>query len=341
MSTQLLRNATSIGDIFFSGSQTVKKGVEAIWILTDTWAFKATEKCRVSTNASPFITLSAGQTIIIHKRTQADIDAGNHKGIYIFDRDTVVALAYPQEVTQDIIIENDIYNDNVQHINIVNDVSPTAIIMATPTTPEIGESCKIQAGSSYNGKGVTGTLKYVWYLNGVFRGGSEWLSFIPTKLGTHEAVLMVTDVNGRKDSTTRIIESTGKTTPDQDVTGEGKSGRAIGTATFMAVDSVKIGLLGTGDVDVRATIPIKVTSDTDFEIVYMFAGRVVRQNLSIRAGQTQVAVLNENWTNLEIKATSVFSVSVNAKTTGAKYWYVGTTGGNNKPEWEANLTNIK
>ncbi|RLC84144.1 MAG: hypothetical protein DRI37_09390, partial [Chloroflexi bacterium] len=136
--TELIKSDTPIGSIFFSGSQTVTKGNAVTWILDDTWAFKATEKCKVSTNASPFVEIGAGQTFLIYKRTQDDIDAGNSKGIYILDRDTVIALAYPQEVTQDLIIENENYNDINNTIIIEADKTPVAIISFSNTSPVVG-----------------------------------------------------------------------------------------------------------------------------------------------------------------------------------------------------------
>ena len=39
--------APTIGDFFFSGSQSVTKGEEVSWILDETFAFKTSEKCRV------------------------------------------------------------------------------------------------------------------------------------------------------------------------------------------------------------------------------------------------------------------------------------------------------
>ena len=114
MSTQLLRNPTNIGDIFFSGSQTVKKGQEVVWILTETWAFKTTEPIGVSMNNTPFVQLTTGQTFIIKQGAK-----------YVFDADSVVALAYPQEVTQNIIVENDIYNNNMSTIIVESDKTPS------------------------------------------------------------------------------------------------------------------------------------------------------------------------------------------------------------------------
>ena len=67
MSTQLLRNPTNIGDIFFSGSQPVQKGQEVVWILDETWAFKATEPVAVSMNNTPFVNLNTIKPLSLNK----------------------------------------------------------------------------------------------------------------------------------------------------------------------------------------------------------------------------------------------------------------------------------
>ena len=197
----LMRTPTDISSIFFSGSQSVTKGAAVTWILEDTWAFKTTEKCAVSTNASPFVQLDAGQTFLIYKRTQADIDAGNYKGIYVFDRDTILALAYSQEVTQDIVIENDIYNNNMSNITIEGDLAP--IVSA-------GGNKAIVIGQSVDLKGSAVakqptpppanpvTIASVkWLLDGVTVSTSYDYTFKGTALGSKQLVFMATDSGGR------------------------------------------------------------------------------------------------------------------------------------------------
>jgi len=204
MATELLRNPTNIGDIFFSGSQSVAKGDAVTWIFDDVWAFKATEKCAVSTNATPFVNLSIGQTFIVYKRTQQDIDEGNSKGIYIFDRDTIVALAYPQEVTQDIVIENDIYNNNLSTIIVESDKSPVVNIITSHTSATVGDTITL-ATTSYSPDDPPSDLFYQWIINGVQVSTAETYQIVAQAQGSFDVVLLVTDAAGRKGNSQIVI----------------------------------------------------------------------------------------------------------------------------------------
>jgi len=199
-STALRANVRAVSDLFFSGSQTVTKGDEVIWILDETYAFKVTEKCAVSTNASPFVNLQAGDVFIIYKRTEDDITAKNAKGIYIFDRDTVVGLAYPQEVTQDIVIENDIYANNYNSVVIEADKTPTAKITVSNMQPTIGDIIKIDGSSSY---GVSPAIinSWRWKKNGVSVSTSPSFTYKVDRVGQDDITLVVTDNGGRKANT--------------------------------------------------------------------------------------------------------------------------------------------
>jgi len=202
--SKLKSNVRAIGSIFFSGSQTVTKGDEVIWILDDTWAFQATEDCKVSTNASPFVELKAGSTFIIYKRTQADIDEGNTKGIYIFDRDTVVGLAYPQDVTQDIVIQNDMYNNNYSSVTIEADKTPTAKINASNSKPYVGTSITISGSASY-AVAPAHIASYRWTKNGAVVSNSSQFSYKTTRVGQDDITLVITDSDGRKNNTSMGI----------------------------------------------------------------------------------------------------------------------------------------
>lgn len=191
MSTQLLRNPTSIGDIFFSGSQSVVRGQAVIWVLTETWAFKATEAVGVSCNETPFVQMDAGQTFIIDQGAK-----------YVFDNDTVVALAYPQEVTQDIIIENDIYNDNKNIITIEADQVPYA---------SAGSNQTVTVNNSITFNGVASAVDPAtvasteWFKNGALVATSLKYTHTPTSVGNYDLSFVVTDSNGRKAVDTAVM----------------------------------------------------------------------------------------------------------------------------------------
>lgn len=202
--TTLLTNPTSVGDIFFSGSQEVSKGNQVTWILDDIWAFKTTEPCGVSTNASPFVQLQAGQTFIIYKRTQADIDAGNSKGIYVFDRDTVVALAYPQEVSQYINIENDIYNNNLSTINVEADKTPVAVITLSEGEVSVGTPVTVYGTNSYSIDPAT-LVSYSWTKNGAIVSTASSWTYTPDTVRKDNITLVITDSEGRKSNTVATV----------------------------------------------------------------------------------------------------------------------------------------
>ena len=224
---ELLRNPTAIGDLFFSGSQAVTKGNEVTWILDDTFAFKATEPCRVSTNASPFVNLAAGQTFLIYKRTEEDITEGNTKGIYLFDRDTIIALAYPQEVSQEIIVQNENYNDfraevsnynqiqndiqnQVDNYNTVqNDIQNqiqnnitvdalASVVAEVAIDGTIKVNYPIDAVGSYRIKEDYRFVSESWHENGIELATTGTFSYTPTTLGAHTLyyTVMAEDIHG-------------------------------------------------------------------------------------------------------------------------------------------------
>lgn len=195
MST-LLRNPTNIGDIFFSGSQSVTKGNYVAWILTETWAFKTTEECSVSMNGTPFVNLTTGQTFIIKQGAR-----------YVFDRDTVVALAYPQDVTQDIIIENDIYNNNLSTIIIESDKTPVAKIVASNSSVTVGTVVTF-ASNSYSPDNPPQDLTYRWLINGQDVSTAEEFTYTPQTIGTYDILLIVTDEDGRKGDDSFTLRAT-------------------------------------------------------------------------------------------------------------------------------------
>jgi len=199
MSTRLTANPRGINELFFSGSQSVEKGEEVEWILDETYAFKITEKCRVSTNASPFVEVNSNDVFIIYKRTDDDRDAKNHKGTYVFDRDTVLGLAYPQETTQDIIIENDIYNNTQNTIIVEAEKTPTAKIELKTSNPTAKSKVSISFASSYAVSPAT-IKKYTLSMNGkkVHDSSSKSYSFTPSRAGLYDLTLVVTDSAGKK-----------------------------------------------------------------------------------------------------------------------------------------------
>jgi len=260
---QLVRNPTNIGDIYFSGSQTVKKGQEVTWILDDTWAFKATEDCAVSTNASPFVNLKTGSTFLIYKRTQEDIDAGNQRGIYIFDRDTVVALAYPQEVTQDIIIENDNYNNNYNAITIEANQMPTAKITKSVQDPIVGQAVILSATSSIAVPPAT-LVSYEWRIDNVLHSTASSFSFTPTAITTYGVTLTVTDSDGRKNVVSDSVRAKAKPVyPDivySFTSNISKAGINTEHKQFQLLENINIPTTGTGSVNITISTGFKNTS---------------------------------------------------------------------------------
>jgi len=271
--TQLVRNPTNIGDIYFSGSQTVKKGQEVTWILDDTWAFKATEDCAVSTNASPFVNLKTGSTFLIYKRTQDDIDAGNQKGIYIFDRDTVVALAYPQDVTQDIIIENDIYNNNYNAITIEADQMPTAKITKSVQEPIVNQWVTLSATSSIAVPPAT-LVAYEWRIDNVVKSTAPSFGFLPTAITTYGVTLTVTDSDGRKNVVSDSLKAKPKPVYDDivyDFTSEiSRKEENQEHAEFPFLEIIRVPKSGTG------TIQIKISTGFKNESSLRKSGMLVR-----------------------------------------------------------------
>lgn len=249
--------ALNIGEFFFSGSQAVFKGEEVAWILDETFAFKTTEECAVSANYTPFVNLSAGQTFIIKKSMP-----------YIFDRDTVVGLAYPQENIQDIIIENDIYNNNMSTINIEANSAPT-VSAGVNQIITIGDEVTIYSTAVPVSPATISS--YSWLINGSQVGTTANYTFTPSATGDIELTLIVTDSDGRKayDSVIVTVEAlpvlddiTMSTTFKYDFGLINTSWRRIGalvadeagTGTVTVTGSVPIWTLGTDekhDVNVR------------------------------------------------------------------------------------------
>ena len=194
MSTQLLRNPAQINQIFFSGSQTVTRGDYVKWILDETWAFQVNENVGVSCNHTPFVQLRKGQVFIIAKGAE-----------YVFDKDTVVSLAYPQEETQDIIIENDIYSNNYNTITLEADKQPQAQISLSTTRPEKGDTVKATSNSYVTDSTAGTTLTLEWYVNGSKQSGTgKSINITAGDYGTETTImLIVKDSNGRKASETK------------------------------------------------------------------------------------------------------------------------------------------
>lgn len=252
---ELLRNPTNIGDIFFSGSQSVTKGDEVTWILDDTWAFKATEKCGVSTNASPFVELNSGQTFLIYKRTQADIDAGNSKGIYIFDRDTVVALAYPQEVTQDIVIENDIYNNNLSTIIVEAEKNPTAVIAYSPNPVYQNSSVTVKSESFAVAPATIAS--YRWVKNGTVISTASQFTYTTSTNSSDSIQLTVTDNGGRKNITQKSIPISAKPIyPDVSFSNTWKYNFGLTDNNWREILSKVSSISGTGTISISTNVNI-------------------------------------------------------------------------------------
>lgn len=201
---KLKSNPRGLNEIFFSGSQSVTKGDEVIWVLDDTFAFQATEDCKVSTNASPFVEISAGDIFIIYKRTDEDIKDNNSKGIYVFDRDTIVRLAYPQETTQDIVIENDNYNNNLNTIIVEADKTPVAKIDVSNAQPYINETITVSGASSY-AISPANIASYKWTKNGVHVSSSLAFSYKNTSVRQDDITLVITDSDGKKANTSSVV----------------------------------------------------------------------------------------------------------------------------------------
>lgn len=257
---ELLRNPVQIGSIFFSGSQSVKKGEPVTWVLDETWAFKTTEKCSVSTNASPFVQLDAGEIFIIYKRTEKDVQEGNNKGIYIFDRDTVVALAYPQEETQDIIIENDIYSNNYNSIVVESDKTPTAKITVSPSkTPQTGKTVTVSGASSYAVSPATIT-GYSWKKNGQNMGSAPSFSYIAGSEGTSDDIILtITDSDGRKATVSdRVTPQAKPAIPDIIMSKTSQAGgSSLTTGTYDVFGNIQATQSGRGQLIISASCPAK------------------------------------------------------------------------------------
>lgn len=184
MANQLVIEAPRVGEFFFSGSQSVKKGQEVAWISDDIFAFKTTEECAVSANKTPFILVGAGQTFIIKKGMT-----------YIFDIDTVIGLAYPQENVQDLLIQNDIYNNNMSTINIEANSAPTVSAGANQIIT-LGESVTLYSTAVPVSPATISA--YSWLINGTEVATTANYTYTPSAVGDTELTLIVTDSDGRK-----------------------------------------------------------------------------------------------------------------------------------------------
>jgi len=202
--SKLKSNPRGLNEIFFSGSQSVTKGDEVEWVINDVFAFQATEDCKVSTNASPFVEISAGDIFIIYKRTGSDISSNSSKGLYVFDRDTILRLAYPQETTQDIVIENDNYNNNLNTIIVEADKTPVAKIDLSNSQPYIGEIITVSAASSY-AISPSAIASYKWTKNGVNISNASYFTYSNADVRQDDITLVITDTDGRKGNTSAVV----------------------------------------------------------------------------------------------------------------------------------------
>jgi len=322
---RLKSNVRGIGDLFFSGSQSVYKGDEVAWALDETFAFRATEECMVSTNASPFVMLGAGDTYIIYKRTAEDIAEGNSKGIYIFDRDTTVQLAYPQETTQDIVIQNDMYNNNMNTVIVEADKTPTAKISVSNAQPYIGTPVTISGLSSYAVSPAT-IASYKWIKNGVEISTHHEIVYVENSVRTDDIVLVVTDSDGKKANSSYTIawKSVPEVTPP-DGGGSNPPPKPKPDLTFSRTFKEKLGIIapqwrtittdivkldGTGTITTTALINV-FTQRNDYvmhPIVRVLLGstEIARGTISIPIGTNQ---------NFTITATGTIKGSVNSSQT--------------------------
>ena len=108
-----------------------------------------------------------------------------------------MALAYPQEVTQDIIVENDIYNNNLSTINIEADKTPIAVISASEVTPVINTTVHFKS-TSYSPDAPPAALTQTWYINGIIVSTALEFNYSFSELGTQNIMLIVEDEHGRK-----------------------------------------------------------------------------------------------------------------------------------------------
>ena len=137
--------------------------------------------------------IADGQTFIIKK------DAP-----YVFDRDTVIALAYPQENAQDIIIENEIYNDIRNVINIEAEKAPTAQAGANQRVTQ-GDTVTV-SGFAYAVPPAT-VASVKWLLGSVVVSTSLTYTFTATDIRSYDLTFIVTDSDGRKASDFVSVDS--------------------------------------------------------------------------------------------------------------------------------------
>jgi len=257
MSKQTLMSRVDVStSLRFSGSQSITKGSPVVWILNEFDAFKLTEKCKVSMDATPFVNFKAGNEFIIKKGAT-----------YIFDRDTEVALAYPQEKTQDILIENNNYNDVHTNVTIEAEKAPVAHAGSNQRVT-IGQAVRV-VGSDYPIPPAT-IAKREWILNGVVKGNTNIFSYIPARAGRDDLIYRITDSGGRIAQDNLYVDIQEKAVIDDYSQGEvGKGGcrdcsivaSAITVHTLMTV-----GKTTTGKVNIVATFPVK--HGTAWEVRY-------------------------------------------------------------------------
>ena len=203
--TFLMKNAKqSMGDFYFSGSQSVVKGQAVIWQSTDLFAFRVTEDCMMSTNATPFVKCKQGETFIIRHRTPEDEKLKNQVGIYIFDRDTTISLAYGQSEVEPIIINNENYNDfhaDVKNYidnqnSIMNKINVDALAVVTCNASAnkdhlvVGQSV-ILTGYYTLKQGYT-KVKEEWHYNKSLLSSSHSFTYKPTHDGSYTLYYTVT-----------------------------------------------------------------------------------------------------------------------------------------------------
>jgi len=246
MGKQTLRSRVDISSsLRFSGSQTVTKGQPVVWILDEFDAFKLTEKCKISMDATPFVTFKGGNEFIIKKGAT-----------YIFDRDTEVALAYPQEKTQDILIENKNYNDINNNITIEADKAPVAHAGSNQRIT-IGQTVKLIA-SDYPIPPATITARE-WKLNGVVKATTNVFTYLPSVVRRDDLIYTVTDSTGRKASDSLYVDIQAKPViPDivQSEVGKGGGNDIYSHTNPWIMNRMTVQKGGTGAIIAEASIPI-------------------------------------------------------------------------------------
>lgn len=184
MANQLIIKPQNISEFFFSGSQPVYKGEKIAWVSNDSYAFKVTADCKISVNKTPFVFVSSGQVFIIDKGKP-----------YVFDRDTVLGIAYPQEATQDLLIQNDIYNNNKSVITVEADQTPFADAGSNKVVTD-GDIVTLYGSATPVAPATITSVK--WIKNGSTVSTTNQYQFTANTVGTQDYIFQITDSNGRQ-----------------------------------------------------------------------------------------------------------------------------------------------